>query len=289
MHYEGTVIRPPSEANSIILQVTLGCSHNKCTFCAAYKDKTFSIKSDADIRSDIDFASRHCNRLRRVFLADGDALIIPHTRLVSIFREIRNRLPQISRISLYGNAKSIRSKCCDQLNELKNLGLDRIYMGLETGDNGILQEIRKGETAETMIDAALKVRRSKIFLSVTVLLGIGGIALSNQHALATAATLNKMRPNQIAALTLMILENSPLYINWEQKEFVLPDREMLLKELKIMLSNLTLNRCQFHCNHGSNYLPLEGRLSKDKESLLKSIDLALAGKIRLVPEYLRAL
>lgn len=289
MHYEGTVIRPPSEANSIIFQVTLGCSHNKCTFCSAYKDKVFCIKSDAVINSDIDFASRHCDRLKRVFLADGDALIIPHSRLVSIFKRIRVRLPHVNCISLYGNAKSIRLKSSNQLQELKELGLNRIYMGLESGDNTILKKICKGETSGSMIDAALKVRKSKIFLSVTVLLGIGGDLLSEQHALATAETLNAMQPNQAAALTLIILENSPLYQDLKDGLFTLPDRKQLLAELHAIVSNLTLHRCQFHCNHGSNHLPLEGRLPRDKDRILRSIDMALAGKVQLVPEYLRAL
>jgi len=289
MHYEGTIIRPPSEANSIILQVTLGCSHNRCTFCAAYKDKRFQIKSDDIIDSDIDYASRYCHRLKRVFLADGDALIIPHKRLVSIFQRIRKKLPQVNRISLYGNAKSIRMKSLDQLRELKSLGLDRVYMGLESGHDTVLAKICKGETSQTMIEAAEKIKKSKIFLSVTVLLGIGGIELSESHARLSAETLNKMQPNQVAALTLMVLEASPLSEELHNGTFSLPNRNQLLRELRILVANLSLNRCQFHSNHGSNYLLLEGRLPKDREYFLHSIDQALAGQSRLVPEPLRAL
>lgn len=289
MHYEGTIIRPPSEANSIILQVTLGCSHNKCTFCTAYKDKLFQIKSDHVINSDIDFASRSCTCLKRVFLADGDALIIPHARLVSIFRRIRQKLPRVNRISLYGNAKSIRLKSLEQLRELKSLGLHRVYMGLESGDDKVLKKICKGETSLSMIEAAQKIRQSKLFLSVTVLLGIGGIELSETHARLTAETLNKMEPNQVAALTLMVLESSPLARELQNGSFLLPSRDQLLHELRILISTLTLNRCQFHSNHASNYLPIEGRLAKDKDFLLHSIDQALAGHGQLVPESLRAL
>ena len=289
MHYQGTIIRPPSEANSIILQVTLGCSHNKCSFCTAYKDKLFQIKSDDIIDSDIEFAAHNCGRLKRVFLADGDALIIPQSRLVSIFQRIREKLPQVNRISLYANAKSIRLKTVDQLQELKGLGLDRLYMGLESGHDKVLASILKGETAKTMIEAAQKVKMCKIFLSVTVLLGIGGIEFSEDHALMTAKTLNEMRPNQVAALTLMILESSLLYDEFNKGNFKLPSRSQLLKELQIIVSNLCLDRCQFHSNHGSNYLPLEGRLPRDRELLLRSITLALADQSRLIPESLRAL
>ena len=289
MHYEGTIIRPPSEANSIILQVTLGCSHNKCTFCAAYKDKRFQIKSEDIIDSDIDFASRHCLRLNRVFLADGDALIIPHSRLISIVQRINRKLPHVNRISLYGNAKSIRFKSVEQLRELESLGLDRVYMGLESGHDTVLNKVCKGETARTMIEAAQKIRLSKLFLSVTVLLGIGGVELSEDHAVLTADTLNEMRPNQVAALTLMVLDSSPLQKELQNGSFTLPDQYQMLHELKILVSNLQINRCQFHSNHGSNYLPLEGRLPKDRDRLLRSIDMALAGQSQLVPESLRAL
>ncbi len=255
----------------------------------AYKNKQFQIKNDSLIDQDIEFASRHCTRLNKVFLADGDALIIPQQRLVSIFKRIRKGLPHINRISLYANAKSIRTKSVEQLQELRKLGLHRIYMGLESGNDTVLRRIGKGETSQTMIEAAKKVKISKVFLSLTVLLGIGGTDLSEKHAIATAETINEMQPNQVAALTLMVLDSSPLHTDLINGAFTLPDKSELLKELRIIVSNLSLNRCQFHSNHGSNYLPLEGRLPKDKDTLLHSIDMALSGQSQLVPEYLRAL
>jgi len=147
VNYDGDIIRPPSEADSIILQVTVGCSHNRCTFCGAYKDanKKFRIRSEAEITENIDFAARYCTRQHKVFLADGDALILPQKRLVPLFARIRQELPQVRRISLYGNAKAIRSKSVEQLRELKELGLDRIYMGLESGDDTILARSTKGK------------------------------------------------------------------------------------------------------------------------------------------------
>ena len=289
MLYEGTVIRPPSEANSIILQVTLGCSHNKCTFCGAYKDKLFQIKTDSLINHDIDFAARHCLRQKRVFLADGDALINPHKKLVSIFGRIRKKLPHVNRISLYANAKSIRLKTIAQLQELKKLGLHRVYLGLESGHDDILESVCKGETGQTMIEAAEKINLAKLFLSVTVLLGIGGKQLSSEHAKRTAQVLNKMKPRQVAALTLMVLEDTPLGLKARKGSFILPDKKQLLEELQRLVSELNLERCQFHANHASNYLPLEGRLPRDKQFLLNTIKQAISGQTELKPESMRAL
>jgi radical SAM superfamily enzyme YgiQ (UPF0313 family) len=289
MFYEGTIIRPPSEADSIILQVTVGCSHNCCTFCGAYKDIQFRIKEEHILEADIAFAARYCTRQKRVFLADGDALILPQRKLISIVKNIRHNLPWVKRISTYGNAKAIRSKSMSELSELKDLGLDRIYMGLESGHDDVLLTIKKGETAQSMVEAAGKVREIDIFLSVTVLLGIGGVDLSDQHAEATGRVLSLMAPRQIAALTLMPLANTPLYDQIQRGDFKLPDARGMLKELKILVGAISLDRVQFHANHSSNYLPIAGRLQKDKRKILNMIDLALSGDISLIPESIRAL
>ena len=290
MHYEGKhIIRPPSEANSIILQVTVGCSHNKCTFCGTYKDVTFRIKDENTIEDDLAFAVLYCRRQKRVFLADGDVLILSQRKLVGLLTKIRDRLPWINRISLYGNAKSIRHKTVEELQELKSLGLDRVYMGLETGHDPTLAAICKGADAEAMIEAGQKVRKAGLFLSATVLLGIGGIEHSSAHAAATGRVLTAMKPNQIGVLTLMVLPNTPLYHREQEGNFRLPDSRMLLEELRIMVEHLELERCQFQSNHASNYLPINARLSKDKKDILSGIDRALAGEIRLTPESMRAL
>jgi radical SAM superfamily enzyme YgiQ (UPF0313 family) len=289
MFYEGTIIRPPSEADSIILQVTVGCSHNRCTFCGAYKGTRFHIKEDSLLTADIAFAARYCTRRKRVFLADGDALILPQRKLIDILEKIRHNLPWVRRISTYGNAKAIRSKSVAQLKELNDLGLYRIYMGLESGHDDVLFRIKKGETAHSMVEAARKIRENEIFLSVTVLLGIGGVDLSDQHAETTGRILTLMAPRQIAALTLMPLANTPLFGQLQRGEFRLPNATGILKELKIMVQAITLDRVQFHANHASNYLPLSGRLQKDTGEILQAIDLALSGVSSLVPENMRAL
>ncbi|MFC1844074.1 radical SAM protein [Thermodesulfobacteriota bacterium] len=289
MHYEGNIIRPPSEANAIILQVSVGCSHNKCTFCGAYKGVRFRLKDSATINEDITFAARYCKQQKRVFVGDGDALIIPMDRLAEIFSDIRENLPWVNRISLYGNAKSILRKNHTELTRLKKLGLDRIYMGLESGHNATLKNIRKGVNAEQMIEAAGMVREADIFLSVTVLLGIAGIVDSEIHALESGRVLTEMKPNQIAALTLMLLENTPLDEDAASGSFLLPDQKMLLSELRIMVQAINLERVQFQANHASNYLPISGRLQKDKNKILQLIEDALAGRKHLKAEYQRAL
>ena len=289
MHYEGNIIRPPSEANSIILQVSVGCSHNKCTFCGAYKGVRFRIKDAATINEDISFAARYCKQQKRVFIGDGDALIIPTDRLAEIFLSIRENLPWVNRISLYGNTRSILRKNNEEFLRLKKLGLDRIYMGLESGHNPTLKNIRKGVNAEQMIEAAGMVREADIFLSVTVLLGIAGIAESEIHASESGRVLTDLKPNQIAALTLMLLENTQLYEDAVSGSFQLPDQRMLLGELKTMVQYINLDRVQFQANHASNYLPISGRLQKDKNKILQIIEDGLAGRQYLKAECQRAL
>ena len=289
MHYTGNIIRPPSEANSIILQVTHGCSHNKCTFCGTYKGVLFQLKDARLIDEDLAFAARYCLRQKRVFLADGDVLVLPQKKLVDLFRKIRDKLPWVNRISLYGNEKAIRKKNLPEFLELKGLGLDRVFMGVESGHNPTLRFIQKGADAEAMIKAGRKVRDAGLFLSVTVLLGIGGVKNSQSHAEATAHVLSAMGPNQIGVLTLMLLPNTRLFKQQATGEFTLPDPAMLLMELRTMVDMIQVDRVQFQSNHASNYLPINARLPKDREKILASIESALAGAVQLVPEHARAL
>jgi radical SAM superfamily enzyme YgiQ (UPF0313 family) len=224
-----------------------------------------------------------------VFLADGDTLILSQKRLVPLFARIRQELPQVRRISLYGNAKAIRSKSVDQLRELKQLGLDRIYMGLESGDDTILDRVNKGETADSMIRAGQKAAEAGIFLSVTVLLGLGGLEMSRQHAIATGRVLSEMAPRQIAALTLMPLAGTPLGDEVQRGSFHLPNAAAMLKELHEMLTWIHCDKVQFMANHASNYLPISGRLQRDRDAILATIDQAMGGGIALTPEAYRAL
>ena len=289
MHYEGNIIRPPSEANSIILQVTVGCSHNSCTFCGAFRDKKFYIKESRIVDDDIHFAAQYCRRQTTVFLADGNALVLPQKRLVELFIRIKQKLPQVRRINLYANARDILQHSVDELKELKRFGLQRIYMGLESGHDPTLKAIAKGDDSKTIIAAGRIARDAGLFLSVTVLLGIAGIKHSLAHAKATALALNAMQPNQVAILTLMILKNTPLYRLAESGKFIIPKRKDLFIELRTLLEHLQLKRSQLQANHASNYFSLDGRLPKDKEKFLSFINDAVSGNMNLKPENYRAL
>lgn len=289
MHYEGNIIRPPSEANSILLQVTVGCSRNKCTFCGTYRGERFRIKPDSIIMEDIAFAAKYCKRQRRVFLCDGDALIIPQKRLLKILAEIESQLPWVTRVGLYANAKSIKMKSPVELEALKAHGLGIAYMGLESGDDATLKKINKGATSEDMIQMGKKVRAAGIKLSITVLLGIAGKKRSMIHAQETGRVLSAIDPDYIGALSLMLIPGTPLCRDYESGIFRLIEPDEMLLELRTMIAHTNLSKGLFHANHASNYLPIRARLPKDKESTLNLIDEALSGKIALKPEYLRAL
>lgn len=289
MHYEGNIIRPPSEANSILLQITVGCSRNKCTFCGAYKGERFRIKPDSVIMEDIAFASNHCRRQRRVFLCDGDALIVPRKRLMNILMEIEKQLPWVTRVGAYANCKSIKMKTLDELKALKAHGLGILYMGLETGDDVTLKKINKGATSEEMIQMGIKARAAEMKLSITVLLGIAGKKRSQIHARETGRVLSAIDPEYVGALTLMLIPGTPLYQDYVDGKFPLLKPDEMLNELKSMIAATELSKGLFHANHASNYLPIKARLPKDKAVTLRLIDEALAGKISLKPEYFRAL
>jgi radical SAM superfamily enzyme YgiQ (UPF0313 family) len=289
MHYEGHIIRPPSEADSILLQVTVGCSHNKCTFCGAYKGERFKIKPDETIMADIAFAARYARRQRRVFLCDGDALIVPQRRLVAILEAIRRQLPWVERVGVYANTKGLAMKSDAQLAELRSLGLGIAYMGLESGDDPTLQAVCKGADSQRMILMGRKARAAGIRLSVTVLLGLAGVERSAIHAEATGRVLSAIDPEYVGALSLMLIPGTPLYEDHRQGRFRLPDPMGLLAELRTMIDHTRLSGGLFHANHASNYLPIRARLPEDRERTLALIDAALAGRVALKPEFLRAL
>ncbi len=289
MHYEGICIRPPSEAFSILLQVTVGCSHNKCTFCGAYKEKRFAIKDDAIILRDIRFASETMKRQTRVFLMDGDALIIPQKRLIWILDRIHEHLPWVTRVGAYANAKSIRMKSLKDLVELKKKGLGILYLGVETGDDEILKKVRKGTDSQTLVKMGRKVRQAGIKLSVTVLLGIAGREGSLRHARLTGQLLSAMDPNYVGALTVMLRRNTPLYEDYCNGRFELLTEKEILPELREMIAHTHLSRGLFFSNHASNYLPLRARLPRGKQDALDLLDHAMAGRVALRPDWMRGL
>ena len=289
MHYEGNIIRPPSEANSILLQVTVGCSRNKCTFCGTYQGERFKIKPDAIIMEDIAFAAQYCKRQRRVFLCDGDALIIPQKRLLRILQAINKQLPWVTRVGAYANAKSLQMKSDEELKTLKANGLGILYMGLETGDDVTLKSINKGASSELMIQMGRKAKENGFKLSVTVLLGIAGPERSQVHARETGRVLTAIDPDYVGALSLMLIPGTPLHSDYEQGLFELIEPEAMLRELRTMIAHTDISRGLFHANHASNYLPIKARLPRDKAETLEIIDQALGGNVPLKPEWLRAL
>lgn len=289
MDYQGTIYRPPSEAASILLQVTTGCSHNKCSFCGMYKGQRFSIKSEAQVMADIDFAAAHFPQARRLFLCDGDALILPQARLLAILERIERRLPGISRVGIYGNSKSLRSKSMAELAQLRGHGLGIVYMGLESGDDHTLAGMNKGTTVAAMIETGTKARQAGLQLSVTVLLGIAGPERSHLHALATGQALSALDPEFVGALSLMLEPGTALEADHRAGRFALPDPLALLKELRTMIAATELSGGLFHANHASNYLPIRAKLPDEKPATLALLDQAIAGKLALKPEYLRAL
>ncbi|UCC66341.1 MAG: radical SAM protein [Deltaproteobacteria bacterium] len=290
MKYEGAIYRPPSEANSLILQITVGCSHNRCTFCPSYKDKRFRIKTFQEIKEDIDEAAQFGWAIDKVFLADGDALIVPQPRLMEVIDYLKRKLPHLRRVGIYANAKGVLKKGTENLRELREAGLGIIYLGVESGDQVVLDRVKKGTTYEKLVQAGKMVKDAGIKLSVTVLLGVGGRDRSKEHAVATGRILTAMDPDYVGALSLIIVPGTPIYEEIEKGEFVLPTPFELIRELGIMIAHTDMHGL-FFSNHASNYLPIKAAMPQDKESTLKLIHDVLAKRDPnfLRPDSLRAL
>lgn len=272
MRYEGKLYRPPSEAYSLIIQATIGCSHNKCTFCSMYKEDKFRIRPTEEIIEDLILGRKYYKNVKRVFLADGDALIIKTEELIKILQAIKNIFPECERVGIYGSPKSILLKSKEELEELKGLGLGIVYLGLESGSDIVLKDIKKGVNSQEMIDAGNKIKASNIELSVTLISGIGGKKHSTIHAIESARVLNEMKPDYIGLLTLLLEEGTELYEDVQSGKFQLLSPIEVLLETKTLVENLEVENCIFRSNHASNYLPLRGTLMEDKELILVQIE-----------------
>ena len=290
MKYEGMIYRPPSEADSLILQVAIGCSYNKCTFCHSFQDRRFRIKSFDEIQRDIDEAASY-GRIARVFLADGDALAISHVDMTEILTYLKLKIRGLERVGVYANAIDVLEKKPGELRELKDLGLGIIYLGLESGNAEVLRRIRKNATAEQMIDAAVRVRDAGILLSVTVLLGVGGIELTSEHARDTGKILSAMNPDYVGALSLMIVSGTPIHTELQLGRFKMPSPFELIKELEEIVAGCNFTNCFFASNHASNYLSLRIRMPEEKQVALDRIREILkhSDSAALRPEFLRGL
>ena len=286
VHYEGRIFRPPSEADAILLQVTVGCSHNGCRFCAMYREKRFRIKTRQEILRDIAEASVEAAGIGRVFLCDGDALAMPQAQLVEILKEIQAGLPNVIRISTYANAKSVAGKTDAELAELRALNLKLFHMGLESGDDVTLQRMQKHGDVQLHIAEAHRARTANIQTFVTILLGLGGRDRSREHAMGTARVLTDMNPNYVGALSLMLIPGTPLDADVQRGQFCVPDAKELLFELRTILEHTEM-RGVFYANHASNYLPIRARLPRDRAEAIAQVDAALSGTIPLKPEWMR--
>ena len=289
MRYKGKVYRPPSEAYSLIVQVTYGCSHNRCAFCDMYDDKHFSMRPMQEIREDFELARRVYKRVERVFLADGDALMRKTADLVEILGLIYGLFPECERVSCYASPASLQVKSEDELRLLRARGLQMVYMGLESGCDAVLTRMQKGHDAAAIVAAGQKARRCGFALSVTAISGLGSVALWRQHAADTAKAVSAIKPEYLGLLTLMIEHGTPLESWVKNGEFTLLSPLEVLKETELFLQQVDSEGSVFRANHASNYLTLKGTLNGDREALLGQIGAALAGRRDLKPEFLRAL
>lgn len=292
MRYLGNVIRPPSEADSLILQVAYGCPHNECTFCGTYLDKPFRVRPFSEVVEDITGIPAHAKpHIRRVFLADGDALILPVRRLREILQLLRSELPALERVSSYATAQSLLRRQVDELAGLRAEGLSLLFIGLESGDDATLADCAKGVTVAQQIEACRRASEAGLALSLTVVLGLGGVERSLEHARATGRALSAIDPEFIGALSLMVIEGTSLHQRVASGEFTIPGPLALLRELREMIAATDVTDALFRSNHASNYLPVGGRLPADKQRMVASLDAVLEDpdRVRLRPEEWRAL
>jgi radical SAM superfamily enzyme YgiQ (UPF0313 family) len=289
MRYVGNIFRPPSEADSLLLQATIGCSHNRCTFCAMYRDKQFRVRRVEEVLEDIEAAHDYYGPdVRRVFLCDGNALILPTPHLLRILTRLEGVFPELQRVGVYANARDLVSKPIADLQEMAAHKLSIFYLGLESGSDTILEEIDKGATAEEMVAGVRHGMSAGLKSSVIFLLGLGGRKRWQENAVESAKAVSQMNPNYLSALTVTVVPGTPLARKLESGEFELPEPAEFAAELRLFLEHVDVKATVFRSNHASNYVPLAGRLPRDKERLVAELTEAIRNH-RFKPEYLRGL
>ncbi|MEQ9618884.1 MAG: radical SAM protein [Deltaproteobacteria bacterium] len=291
IEYITPYFRPPSEGKSFILQATIGCSHNQCTYCAMYRkeEQKFRVRPMDEIKSIIDAANENGEITGRVFIADGNALVLSQKKLVEIMGYLREKCPRLDRVRMYANVGDILRKGVDNLKELKALGLDMVYIGFESGDDVVLERIKKGANHEETVKASGMLKEAGIMNSAMVLLGMGGVGRSLEHAEATGKLLTGCDPEYVGALSLQLRPGAPLYEEWKRGEFELPGKFQMIKELEVLVDNTELTDGYFFSNHISNYLPIKAKFPKDKEEVLLQIRTVLnsGDESLLRPDYYR--
>lgn len=283
------VYRPPSEARSLIVQVTIGCAHNKCTFCTMYKDKKFRIRKKEEVLEDFQMAyDAYGDRIRRIFLADGDALVVKTPDLLDILNFIKKRFPSTERVTSYGTPRDILRKTEDELKALAEAGLDMVYMGAESGDAVTLERINKGVTREEIIEAGKKLRRCGIKSSITLISGLGGRERLKEHAVESAKLITDIKPDYVGFLTLMLDESTEIYRQIKDGEMELLTPDDVVEEMRLFLNHVDSEGTVFRANHASNYVILKGNLNEDIDTMLAKLDEVEAQK-RYRPERVRGL
>ena len=289
MQYEGDVYRPPSEARSLIIQVTIGCSHNTCTFCHMYTGKQFRIRKREEILADLEECSREFGKyVRRVFFADGDALIVKTPLLLELLAYVKDHFPNVERVTAYGTASDVLRKSEEELKALAQAGLEMVYLGAESGDDEILLQIKKGQTAAELIEAGRKLKRCGIKTSVTLISGLGGPEGMEKHALGSAKLINEMNPEYAAILSLQLREDSPMAQEVLRGERRLLTADQTVEETEIFLNAIDSPGTIFRSNHASNYVSLAGVFNDDIPEMLEQLEDAKA-RHRYRPEWMREL
>ena len=289
MRYEGKLYRPPSEADALIVQATIGCSWNHCTYCDMYREKTFRVRDLGEVLEDLAIAARQVGpHVEKLFVADGDALVLPMEHWRAILAAARASFPALRRVSCYAMARNVLAKTDDELRELADAGLTLLYVGPESGDDATLKRIAKGDDAAAHVEAARRAHEAGMAMSVIALLGIGGDRWE-EHARATGQLVTAMDPAFFSALTVTVVPGTPLATLARRGKFAVPAVPDLLRELRVMIEHARPTDATFRTNHASNHLPLGGRLPRDAARILATIDAALDGRVRLRPEHTRGL
>ena len=291
IEYEGTLYRPPSEADSLILQATIGCSYNECTFCGMYRDKRFRVRPLAELRGEIEEARAAMPDVRKVFLADGDALVARADFLAELLRALKAAFPELQRVSCYASPQSLQVRSVAEMAALRELGLGLYYLGIESGDDAVLARLKKGVDAAERVRVAGKAHAAGVKLSTMVLLGAGGRSGSLTHARASAAVVNAIAPRFVSTLVMTPVEGTPLWDEAQRGEVEELSPIELARELREFVALLDLDGTVFRSNHASNWLALAGTLRKDQARLVAALDRVLAApdSARFRPEWLRGL
>ena len=290
MRYEGDIYRPPSEAYSLLIQVTIGCAHNKCTFCSMFKDKRFRVRDVSEVIEDLEMARRTYRRVDRIFLCDGDALCLANSKLMVILEKIRELFPECQRVSVYGSAKDVLRKTPEELTELRENGIEMIYLGAESGSARVLEAVNKGVTPQQLIEAVHKIENSDIKASVTFISGLAGKAGWEDHAIETGKMISEMNASYVGLITLMLDPRAPITGQIERGELELLSGEEVVAETYLMLKHANPTRpCVFRSNHASNYVSLRGDLPRDREMMMAKLKMAMENTGMLKDERFRAL